>query len=102
MFENVLQQMRRGIRAGQLILTTHAYDEMNADDLFVDDLEHCIRTGLIMTRQWDDDFGEWKYVIHGDCRAIVRTATKSPWSLNWMTIVASSSSPHFAYENRST
>jgi hypothetical protein len=19
-----------------------------------------------MTRQWDDDFGEWKYVIHGD------------------------------------
>jgi len=49
-------------------LTTHAYDEMNADDLFVHDLEHCIQTGTIMTRQWDDDFGEWKYVIHGDCQ----------------------------------
>ena len=22
-----------------------------------------------MTRQWDEDFGEWKYVIHGDSLA---------------------------------
>jgi hypothetical protein len=48
------------------LLTTHAYDEMNQDDLFVFDLENCILTGSIMTRHWDDDFGEWKYVIHGD------------------------------------
>ncbi len=66
MFEKVLQQMRRSVRAGELIFTTHAYDEMNEDDLFVVDLENCILTGDIMTRQWDDDFGEWKYVIHGD------------------------------------
>jgi hypothetical protein len=66
MFEKVLQQMRQSMSAGEFILTTHAYDEMNDDDLFVADLEHCILTGDIMTGQWDDDFGEWKYVIHGD------------------------------------
>jgi hypothetical protein len=22
-----------------------------------------------MTRQWDEDFGEWKYAIHGDSQA---------------------------------
>jgi hypothetical protein len=66
MFEKALQQMRRGVRAGEVLLTTHAYDEMNQDDLFVVDLENCILTGSIMIRQWDDDFSEWKYVIHGD------------------------------------
>jgi hypothetical protein len=66
MFGKVLQQMRRSVRAGKVVFTTHAYDEMNEDDLFVSDLENCILTGSVMTRQWDDDFGEWKYVIHGD------------------------------------
>ena len=66
MFEKVLQQMRRRVRTSKVLLTTHAYDEMNQDDLFVVDLENCILTGSIMTRQWDDDFGEWKYVFHGD------------------------------------
>jgi hypothetical protein len=67
MFERVLQKMRRNVRAGKMLLTTHAYDEMMQDDLFVGDLEFCLLTGEIMTRQWDDDYGEWKYVIHGDC-----------------------------------
>jgi len=66
MFEKVLQQMRHSVRAGKVIITAHAYGEMNEDDLFVSDIENCILTGAIMTRQWDDDFGEWKYVIHGD------------------------------------
>jgi Domain of unknown function (DUF4258) len=69
MFEKVLQQMRRGVRTSKVLLTTHAYDEMNQDDLFVVDLENCILTGSIMTRQWDDDFSEWKYVIHGDSQS---------------------------------
>ena len=38
---------------------------MNDDDLFVFDLEQCVLTGSIVTRQWDDDFQDWKYVIHG-------------------------------------
>lgn len=41
------------------------YDEMNEDDLFVFDLEQCVLTGTIAERQWDDDFNDWKYVIHG-------------------------------------
>ena len=38
MFEKVLQQMCRSVRAGKVIFTTHAYDEMNEDDLFVSDI----------------------------------------------------------------
>jgi hypothetical protein len=51
MFEEVLQQMRQSLQAGKLMLTTHAYDDMNDDDLFVFDLEHCIEPGEIMTRR---------------------------------------------------
>jgi hypothetical protein len=69
MFDRVLQQLRRGVQADNALLTTHAYDEMNQDDLFVFDIENCILTGSIMTRQWDEDFGEWKYVIHGDSQS---------------------------------
>ena len=58
--------MRQGVRDEKVLLTTHAYDEMNEDDLLVVNLENCILSGDIATRQWDDDFGEWKYIIRGD------------------------------------
>lgn len=38
---------------------------MNNDDLFVFDLEQCVLTGSIVERQWDDDFQDWKYLVHG-------------------------------------
>jgi hypothetical protein len=66
MFEAILEEMRRSVAEGKMLLTTHAYDEMLQDDLFVSDLESCVLTGDVMTRQWDDDYGEWKYVIRGD------------------------------------
>ncbi|MBI1764359.1 MAG: DUF4258 domain-containing protein [Acidobacteria bacterium] len=65
MFEDILKLMCEYIRDDCAELTRHAYDEMNDDDLFVFDLEQCILTGSIVKRQWDDDFQDWKYVIHG-------------------------------------
>ncbi len=65
MFERVLETMRECVRDGRIAFAKHAYDEMNEDDLFVFDLEQCVLTGTIAERQWDDDFNDWKYVIHG-------------------------------------
>lgn len=65
MFERILETMCECIRESRFTFIRHAYDEMNDDDLFVFDLEQCIQTGTIVERQWDDDFNDWKYVIHG-------------------------------------
>jgi Domain of unknown function (DUF4258) len=35
------------------------------DGLLPSDLEHCILTGEITERQWDEAWQEWKYVIEG-------------------------------------
>ena len=66
MFTQVLKQMRGSVRAGKMVMTTHALDEMDQDDLVLADIEHAILKGDIITRQWDDKFSEWKYVIQGD------------------------------------
>lgn len=87
MFEKVLQQMRRGVEAGKVLLTTHPYDEMNQDDLFVFDIENCILTGNIMTRQWDDDFSEWKYVIHGDSNTGEEMAVVAKLDYNFCVVI---------------
>lgn len=65
MFEDILKLMRECVRNDQTELTRHAYDEMNDDDLFAFDLEQCVLTGSITERQWNDDFQDWKYMIHG-------------------------------------
>lgn len=87
MFDEVLQQMRLSVQAGNFLLTSHAYDEMNDDDLFVVDLENCILTGDVMTRQWDDDFGEWKYVIHGDSQSEEEMAVVAKLDYNQNVVV---------------
>ncbi len=66
MYDSVLRKMRTAVRAGRIVLTEHAFDEMAADGLLQVDLERCILTGEILERQWDGDFLEWKYVIEGD------------------------------------
>lgn len=65
MFEQVLRQMRDKIRARQYVMTLHAEDEMNDDDLTIYDVERGILTGTIIERQTDADTDEFKYVIEG-------------------------------------
>jgi hypothetical protein len=65
MFPRILERMRECVRQNQVILTVHAIEEMDADELLKDDLAHCILQGEIVTRQWDGDFHEYKYVLQG-------------------------------------
>ncbi len=66
MFSKVLNKFRDCVRNGKLVVTQHAFDEMNDDDLMQIDVEHCILNGKITERQWDNEWNEWKYIIYGE------------------------------------
>jgi hypothetical protein len=51
MFPGVLKKFRECVRSGKLVVTQHAFEEMNDDDLLQVDVEHCILAGQIMERQ---------------------------------------------------
>lgn len=65
MFKSILIEMRRRVRDGKLTLPIHAREEMVIDHLNTDDIEHGILRGLIVERQWNQRWREWKYVIAG-------------------------------------
>jgi hypothetical protein len=64
-FERVLKQMRDKVRGRQYVMTLHAEEEMNDDELTVFDVERGILTGEIVERQKDTETGELKYLIKG-------------------------------------
>lgn len=66
MYPKILEKMRESVKQNRVILTVHAIEEMDADDLLKEDLEHCILQGEIVTRQWDGDFHAYKYVLQGE------------------------------------
>jgi ribosomal protein L21E len=65
MFVRILKKFRDCVRDGKLVVTQHAFEEMNDDDLMQIDVEHCILNGEITERQWDNEFHKWKYIING-------------------------------------
>ncbi len=65
MFAGVLKKLRDCVRDGNLVVTQHAFEEMNDDNLLQTDIENCVLVGEIIERQWDKERGEWKYVISG-------------------------------------
>ncbi len=69
MFGHVLQRMREKVRALDYVMTIHAEEEMEDDDLSILDVEHVILTGEIIERQQDQETGEWKYLIAGQTLA---------------------------------
>jgi hypothetical protein len=80
-FERELNRIRDRVRRRQYVVTLHADEEMNADELTVFDIEHCVATGRIIQRQRDRETGEWKYGIRGkatDDRAMDVIVKKSP------------------------
>ena len=58
--------MRDFVRRGLYVMTTHADEEADADDLSVFDVESTIFTGAIVERQKEAETGEWKYLISGE------------------------------------
>jgi len=65
MFERILKRMQDKVRTGQYVMTLHAEEEMNDDELTVFDVEHGILTGEIIERQKDQATSEWKYLVRG-------------------------------------
>jgi hypothetical protein len=62
-FERILTEIRDKIRLRQYVMTVHAEEEMNDDELSIFDLERCVLTGEIIERQKDKETGEWKYLV---------------------------------------
>jgi hypothetical protein len=65
MLERILKLMREKIRKKEYIMTLHAEEEMNNDDLTIYEVESGILTGKIVERQKDKETGELKYRING-------------------------------------
>ena len=65
-FDHILQRMREKVRALDYVMTLHAEEEMEDDDLSILDVEQAILTGEIVERQRDQETGEWKYLIAGN------------------------------------
>ena len=65
MYDRILKRMREKVRTRQYVMTLHAEEEMDDDELSIFDIERCILTGKITERQKDKVTKEWKYVIEG-------------------------------------
>jgi hypothetical protein len=61
--------MREKVRALDYVMTIHAEEEMEDDDISILDVEHMILSGEIIERQQDQETGEWKYLIAGNTLA---------------------------------
>ena len=66
MFERILNQMRDKVRTRQYVMTLHANEEMEEDDLTIFDIESVVLSGSIIERQKDQQTSEWKYLIKGE------------------------------------
>jgi Domain of unknown function (DUF4258) len=60
-----IAQLRHLIRALSYVVSTHAADELEDENLSILDLENIILTGQIVERQRDHTTRETKYVIQG-------------------------------------
>ena len=65
MYSRILNQMRHKVQNRQYVMTLHAEEEMDDDNLSIFDVESGILTGEIRERQKDQETAEWKYVIEG-------------------------------------
>ena len=65
MFEGELNLMREKIRFRQYVMTIHADEEMDDDNLTIFNVENAILTGSIFERQKDIGTAESKYLVRG-------------------------------------
>lgn len=65
MFAKIRDLMREKIRSLEYVMTIHAEEEMENDNLSIFDVENGILTGEIVERQKDAETDEWKYLIAG-------------------------------------
>ena len=65
MFDRVLRRMRELVRRRLYVMTGHGQEEMEADGLTLEDVEHVLLTGELVDRQKDQQTGEAKYLAEG-------------------------------------
>lgn len=65
MFDKIRDRMREKVRELEYVMTIHAEEEMENDNLSIFDVENGILTGNIVERQKDMETDEWKYLIAG-------------------------------------
>lgn len=66
MYDRILKRMQEAIRNRQYIMTSHAEEEMDDDELSIFDIERIVLTGKIIERQKDQITEEWKYLIESE------------------------------------
>jgi hypothetical protein len=64
-FNRILNAIRDKVRSRQYVMTLHAEEEMDDDNLSIFDIESGILTGKITERQKDVTSSEAKYVVRG-------------------------------------
>jgi len=65
MFNSIHNRFRELIRAGQVTISTHAEEEMDADAISSEKVLNVLKDGDITGRQRDRITGEWKYLFSG-------------------------------------
>jgi len=68
-YDRILKRMRESVRTGAYVMTLHAEEEMDDDDLTVFDIESAILTGRIVERQRGRSSVERKYLVRGETLA---------------------------------
>ena len=65
MLNQILQEIQEKVQNQEYVLTLHAEDEMDQDNLTSFDVENALLSAKSVGRQRDLQSGEWKYVVEG-------------------------------------
>ena len=65
MFPGILRILKECVKHNEYVVTLHADEEMDEDELSIFDVERAILDGDIIERQQDKYPSEWKYIIRG-------------------------------------
>ncbi len=65
MHSKILDEFKSCIRKNRYVVTFHADEEMDDDELSIFDVERAVLTGVITERQKDIETTEWKYIVRG-------------------------------------
>lgn len=81
MFERVLRRLREKVRTAEYVITLHAEEEMEADELTIFDIESALLSGRVVERQREAGTREVKYLVRGrdlDNEAVVVAVKLGP------------------------
>jgi hypothetical protein len=87
MYGRILKRIQEKIRTRHYVMTLHAEEEMDDDELSIFDIERCILSGEIIERQKDSDTEEMKYVIEGQSIAGDKVGTVTKLSITGKLII---------------